>query len=290
MEGDKTTSDLLSQLQVNTCDTKGDYLKRLTEVKIKDGLNFNIEYSQIFDINLKLDLNNKKEEIANNVKTFRDFIEYRRNGNMSVQFHDKNSKGVYFLTLYDGSTSIWGATAPDVESSIYKDNYKEILEKNRNDILTLATLEKGHCYVQDVVSEVNPIAVSRAIGSGERDFYTRLLWEEDTTRLYSSIRLIQKYIDDGRVDKETMDKWPTKLRAVISLDKEKLKSICLDSSYTIVHQYLADPNISVEGLISLYQLVTLGHYVVTPEKMSKIIEDSNIDSKMKEAFIKNISI
>lgn len=286
MEGDKTAENLLAELPIKARQDKNDYLKRSTQIQLQNGLNFCIEYSQVFESDVEIDLHDKEKANYNN-ETFRDFITHRRNGNMSLQFHGEDPKGAYFLLLYDGTTMIWGATTPDNEASIYKNNYQEMMEKNYDDILTLASIEKGPCYVQDIVAETNPFAVSRAVGSGQRDFYPRLLWEEDKTRLYASIRMIQEYAAEGRIKKETIEKWPTKLRALISLDKEELKALYTESPHTIIDQYLADPNLSAEKLIVLHRLVTLGHYAVTPEKMREQIINSKIPDDIKETFLRD---
>lgn len=291
MDEETTVENLLNELSVTERIDRNDNARRSTQIQLRDGLNFGIEYSKVFDSNPLIDLKDENKETYHDeiFREFTDYLTYRRGGNMSLQFHGKNPKGLYFLLTYDGTTTIWGATPPDNETSIYKDDYQETVKKNLNDILTLGSLEKGPLYMQDIVSEINSNAVSRAVCIGLRDFYSRLLWEEDTTRLYVSIRVIQEYINEGRVEKETIDKWPKQLQALVSLDKETLKSICLESSYTIVDQYLTDPQLSAEKLATLYKLVDLGHYVITPEKMIEIVSNSKIDSKIKQDFLKNIT-
>lgn len=288
MEGDETVENLLSELPIDKRGDEGGYLKRITKIQLKNGLNFSIEYSQIFDSNTEVDLSDK-EKSKENKKTFIDFIKYKRNGNMSLQFHENNPKGAYFLTLYDGTNMIWGATSPDSETSIYEDGYQETMKKNYDDILSLGTLEKGSCYIQEIVSEVNPTAVSRSVGMGIRDFYSRLLWEEDTTRLYGSVRIIQDYIKEERFTADDIKKWPQEIKALVSLDREELKDFYRNSPRTIVHQYLEDDKLSSNKLIALYKLVSLGHYAISKDQMVKIVKESKIDQLIKDEFLNNLN-
>lgn len=287
MEGDDTVEKLISELDVKNRNDYGDYLKKQTSIELNNGLKFIIEYSQVFDSDIKTDLHDEKR-MNGNLKIFEDFIKYRRNGNMSIQFHDDKPKGVYFLTLYDGTNMIWGATSPDNESSIYEDDYKSMMEKNYNDILSLAVLEKGSCYIQQIVSEVNPIAVYRSVGMGIRDFYSRLLLEEDSTRLYSSVRIIQEYIKEGRLSDTDIEKFPTKIKILISSDVNTLKEAFSKSTSTILSQYLQDKNLNSERLISLYEFINLGHYNITPEKMVNVVVNSSIDNLIKNKFLEEI--
>jgi organic radical activating enzyme len=284
MEGDQTVDELLADLPVESIDDNNEYLNRKRAVTLNNGLKFKVEYSQIFDSNPHVDLRDAEQQLQNK-DTFKAFLDHRRKGNMSLSFHGEDQpKGVYFLMLYDGTIEIWGASAPDVEASVYKDDYRAIVDKNLKDIVTLAALEKGPIYMQQIVAEVDPQAVTRAVGAGLRDFYSRLLMEEDILRLYVSIRLMQEYIAEGRIKPEEVEAWPSPLKAMVQLDKEKLKATYLESPSNIVEQYLADPNISTKKLLSLYEYVRLGHYAVTPEQMMDQIEASSIDEKIKAEF------
>lgn len=283
MEGDKTVEDFLNQAAVKSRVEKGKPLNRKTQVTMENGLVFEVEYSQIFDSNPDVDLRDENQQVKNS-ETFKDFLEKRRNGNMSLSFHGDQPKGVYYLTLYDGTNIIWGATSPDVETSIYEDGYKATMEKNLGDVITLGALDKGPIHMQDLVAEVNPKAVARAVGVGLRDFYPRLLLEEDTTRLYVSVRLIQEYLAEGRIPASQFDSWPKELKELVKLDAKKLKSICLENGRNIVSQYLDDPALTAEKLEGLFNRVRLGHYSITTEQMLEQIAASGIDPHMKEEF------
>lgn len=284
MDGDETVEELLSELPVESRTDKGEEPNRSTEIRLKDGCVFKIEYSQLYQTDPQIDLDDRKK-LLHNFKTFWDFLLYRRDGGMSVQNHEDGTKGLYYTMTYDGTIGIWGSTPPDKETTIYESEYQRVKESSLDDILCLANLERGPIYVQNIVAEVNPNAVKRAIGAGLRDFYARMLWEEDTTRTYASIRVVQDYLRLGRIPEEQMNAWPPELRSLITASKEDLVRAYDESSFTIVHQYLEDPDTSAEKLTSLFELVQRKHYKnIDQERMIQIVSDSKIDPEIKSSF------
>ena len=285
MEGDKTVDELIAQLPIESREESGQGSGHRTKVKLKNNLSFEAEYTQTFFASPYVNLKDEEEQIKNQ-ETFKKFIFDKRKGNMSVSNHGEDKpKGVYYLTFYDGSTIIWGSTAPDTETSIYKDDYASIMKKNLDDVATLGILEKGQFYVQEIVSEISPKTVDKTIGVGLRDFYGRLLLEEDTTRLYVSIRLIQEYLAEGRISEEEQAAWPEKIKILASMPKEELKEACLASPKTIIQQYLEDPTVSVNKLQALHTRIALGHYDVRPEDMYTAVSQAEIDPLVKQEFL-----
>jgi hypothetical protein len=209
---------------------------------------------------------------------------------MSLSFHGEGAeKGVYFLLLYDGTTIIWGSSAPEDEASIYNEDYKGMMDKNLGDIITLCSLEEGPFYIQQIIAEVNPKAVDRAIGVGLRDFYARLLLEEDKTRLYLSIRLMQDMIARGRINQEQVQAWPAKLQAMVNLSQPELQKIYGESHYNIVDQYFLDPNLTVEKLLLLHDRVRLGHYALSAAEMIDQVQNSEIKPEIRDGFLDAIA-
>lgn len=283
MDGDQTIENFLAQLQIRS---RGERQNNKTRISLENNFSFGVEYTYTFFASPFVNLKDEKEQTRND-QTFKEFLANKRGGNMSLSFHGENEpKGVYYLTLYDGTTIIWGATTPDNERSIYKDDYASIMQKNLKDIVTLGILERGQFHLQDLVSEINPKAVERAVGVGLRDFYVRLLLEEDTTRLYVSVRLIQECVAEGRITKEDQEAWPEQLKIMVAMSAKELKESCLASKYDIVQQYLKDPAVSAEKLVALYTRVALGHYTIKPEEMFRAVAESDIDPVIKEDFRK----
>jgi len=284
IDGDTTVEKLLSQLSIESREESGDYCNRRGKIKLENGLTFSTEYTQLFFSSPFVNLKDEEEQRLNQ-ETFKKFIFDKRGGNMSLSFHGGQPKGAYHLTFYDGTTILWGATAPDTESSIYNDDYASIMDRNLKDVLTLGILEKGQFHMQEIVGEISPKAVERTIGVGLRDFYGRLLLEEDLVRLYASIRIIQEYLIENRITAEEQESWPEEIKVLVSLSLDELKKACLESPKTIIQQYLEDPTVSVEKLIALNTRIALGHYSLKTEDMYKAVREANIDSEIKQQFI-----
>ena len=289
MEGDKTVEELLAQLPVesreetNPGEASQEANHRI-KIKLKNNLSFDIEHTQTFLASPYVNLKDQEEQ-ARNQETFKKFIFSKRQGNMSVSHHGDKPNGVYYLTFYNGQTIIWGSTAPDTETSIYNDDYRTIMDKNLKDVATLGILEKGQYHMQEIVSEISPKTVERTIGVGLRDFYVRLLLEEDTTRLYASVRLMQEYMAEGRISEEEQAAWPAQLKVMVSLPQAELKEACLESPKTIIQQYLDDRTVSVDKLTALHTRIALGHYSVKPEDMYRAVREANIAPEIKQGFL-----
>lgn len=286
MDGDQTVENYIATLQVKE---RTERVQNKECVTLENGLSFGVEHTQMFFASPFVNLKDEQERTRNDV-TFTKFVGEKRGGNMSMSFHGQDKpKGAYFLSLYDGTTIVWGSTAPDSEASIYKEDYDAMMDKNFRDVVTLRILEKGQMSIQDLVSEVNPSATQRAVGVGLRDFYVRLLLEEDTTRLYVSIRSIQEFIEEGRITEEDQREWPQQLKAMVGLPLDQLKEACLASKKNIVQQYLADPAVSAEKLMALYTRVALGHYSFGPQEMCEAVAQSEIDPAIRSAFLATVS-
>lgn len=284
MDGDETVEQFMAEQQVRE---RKERKNNHACVTLEGGLTIGIEYTQTFYaspfVNMK-----SEDERTRNVDTFTTWMNEKRGGNMSHSFHGDGAKGAYFLTLYDGTTIVWGSTAPDSETTIYDDSYDGLMQRNFRDVVTLDILEKGQLHMQDLVAEVNPKASERAVAIGLRDFYVRILLEEDSTRLYASIRSLQEFISEGRITEETIATWPQQFQVMVKMSVEELKEACQSSERTVVHQYLEDPNVSYEKLRALHERVVLGHFDFDSRKMCDIIAKSNIDSELKQRFISSI--
>lgn len=289
MNGDDTIDQLLAELPVAQREDSGGYLKQKTKITLDDGFEFMIEFSQEFQTDAEIDMQDNSQAVEHNVDSFQEFIDVRRNGNMSLSFNGDQPKGVYWLMLYDGTMLIWGATAPDIETSLYHDDYETTMKKNRADVLTLAVLEKGTFYREGLVGEVDSTAVRRARGMGLRDFHARASLELPTTRLYASVRAIQDFIEEGRITPEIIETWPSDLKRLVQIPKGQLADAYRDAGQTIVDQYLKVPHVTLQNLIALYKRVKLGHYApLTIQDMIEKVGASDLNEALKKDFLQNI--
>ncbi|HBB02616.1 MAG: hypothetical protein US89_C0005G0028 [Candidatus Peregrinibacteria bacterium GW2011_GWF2_38_29] len=290
--GDDTVQNFLRGLNPVSCVDHGNDDEKHTIVTLPDGYSFKIKYLLEYESDTQFDFGTDegKDVAYKNFATFHEFTTRWRHGNNALSYHpDGKSKGFYFVMHYDGTINILNASAPDIESSIYKDDHQAILNRNFNDILTLGIIEKGTLHVADIVSEVNPLAMIRANGIGIRDFYTRVLLEEDHTRLYASVRYVQEFIQEGRITRDQMASWPPELLALASLSPEQLKECYHLSGFSIIQQYLRWPDVTAKSLVNLYNLIALGQYFpLTTGNVMHAVMHSGIKEEIKKAFFHKI--
>jgi uncharacterized Fe-S cluster-containing radical SAM superfamily protein len=285
MDGDETVDNLLRELEVKNREDSGGYLKRKSRITLASGLEFPIEFSQEFQTDSQIDMNANASSVDHNVHSFQEFIDVRRNGNMSLSFNPDGPKGVYWLMLYDGTMLVWGATSPDAETSLYKHDYSTTMERNRSDVLTLSTLENGTFYRESLVSEVDPMAVRRARGMGLRDFHARASLERPNTRLYASLRAMQDYRAAGRISDDDMETWPNELHRLMAMSPADLAEAYRDTDRTIVGDMLAIPGVRAQDLVALSKRVALGHYhPLTVETMIERVSASDLPESTKGEF------
>lgn len=282
MDGDEAMEEVIKKLPIASRTRKNEKTEVIT---LDDGFTIEIRWKRLFHSDPQMDLKDM-EAVERNTGIFEEDINVEHKGNMSVAFNPDGSQGPDLLIHYDGSVLNWGANAPDNESSLYTDTYDEIMRKALADVLSLSMLEKGNGYRETIIAEVNPYAVQRAKAINLRDFYGRLILEEEKTRLYLAIRVIQDYLETGRIPRETMETWPTEITRLVSMPKEKLMQAYHSSPHNIVTQYLSNPKISKEDLLRLYNLVRKGHYEVSAGNMILIVKNSEFPEK--EAFLETV--
>ncbi len=282
MVGDPAMEDFLAKLDVKERNWKNEKTEIIT---LEDGFAFEIRWKRLFYSDPEMDLRDM-DAVSRNVGILEEDIRAEHNGNQSVTFNSDGRQGLDLLFHYDGSILNWGANAPDNEASIYTHTYDEMLQAAFDDVISLSMLEKGMVYREAIINEINPTAVTRAKALNLRDFYSRILLEEESTRLYFAIRVTQDYIAEGRIQPAQMETWPRELRELVALPKELLIKAYQASSHNIVTQYLRNPETSVADLLKLYDLVCKGHYNVSSGDMLKSVRSS--DFADKEAFFEAV--
>jgi|GEM_PF-1344894 len=279
MEGDETMEDVLKKLPVVKRERKNIKTEVIT---LSDGFSFEIRWKRLFYSDASMSMNDT-EAVERNTEIFDHDISSEHGGNMSVVFNPGDQpKGLDWLIHYDGTALSWGAGVIDNEQSIYTHSYAELVKSAKNDPVSLRFLERGNDDRNAIIGEVNPRAVARSKAINLRDFYSRIILEEDQTKLYLTIRTLQLYLSEGRIGEEDIKQWPQVIQDLVKMPIEKLQEGYIRGGYNIVRQYLDNPNVSIDDLVHLYRLVCRGHYDVTPEQMLAIIEDSQFF--MREDF------
>jgi len=154
---------------------------RKLKVTLENNFSFTIGYAKYFYADPKVDLNNK-EAVERGVAVFDKDMRDNQKGNPSVVFSPGGKKGLDFVISYDGWAFIWAADSPDRKYSIYTEDYQDIVSKTFSDITSLAVIEKGLAYRENIINEVNPKAVIRTKAINIRDFIGSYINEEAKTR------------------------------------------------------------------------------------------------------------
>ncbi|MFA7240348.1 MAG: radical SAM protein [Sulfuricellaceae bacterium] len=272
--GDPVVEAFLSKL---TIVSRNIINARNEEIVLDSGFSFILNANSEFDCNQYVDLHDEAF-VAKQISLWDENIATIYGGNTSVvRFGDK--KGLNLELLHDGDYFPWGGASPDNESSIYADDYASFMRKTLGDVISLSFLEKGNAYRDAIVSEVNPRAVAKGKAMGLRDFYPRVIFEEEKTMLYYAIRATQDFIKEGRVENI-----PETVRRTLSLSKEDLISLYASSDNDIARQRLGECT-SLDDLLRVYGNVVRGHYEVGAGKITGLIANSTVLSdELKSSF------
>ena len=263
-----------------------------SEIVLDNGLHIKVRRVDIFNANQEIDLNDiTRPQVDANFRAFARKNTYkatRGDGRimMGIQKNANGEDALDFLVNYDGLVEVWASSMPDNRSNLYGETYDQFRQKALADVITLAELEKGIQYLKDLVYEVNPIAMDRAVAINIPDWFSRLAFEESKTRLYVSLRILQDYLKEGRITRAELAAWPEELRELVSLEADQLRQLYHESGYAIVDQYLERPDIRVQDLVNLYKSIRLNHYdVTTAEARETIIDSKKLTETQKLEFL-----
>ncbi len=206
-------------------------------VRLESGYEFEVTFAKLLYSDLAADLRDR-EMLDKRTRVWdRDaFVNMR--GQTAFQFNPDGTVGTDMLVIYDGRVAgAWQCEMPDVRINIDDDSFQSILDKTLSDPGVLATLERGLPYRFDVINEVCPRAVIRAKAINIRDYTSPTLLEEDIVKLYFTVRAVQDFIKDGRIQPETVAGWPKELQDLVGLSKSGLRKLFYESRYDIVQQF-----------------------------------------------------
>ena len=131
--------------------------------------------------------------------------------------------------------------------------------------------EKGTIYRDSVVQEVDSRAVTRLRAISLRDFSGTVIFEEEKTRLYYTIRVLQDYLKEGRVLSEGLRKLPPYLNSLINGTKEDLLRLYQQAKYKIVDQQKRKEGFNQQEWRDLLELIKLGHYNLAEQEKEEAL-------------------
>lgn len=231
---------------------------------------FPVSYSKLFNSNVMIDLNNA-DIVANNKKVITEDIKSSEQNNPAYVLNLSGKKGLDYWINYNGNVTSWMNQDPDNIYNLYKDSYKKFVNKTLCNPMSLFLIKKGYSLRNDIISEVNPLAVKRAESVNIRDYYATLLLRERNTKLYYYIRAIQSFINDGLIKEEIIENLSIELKNAIIGSLDSLKALYVKSDYDILEQELNERKFDKEIWLDWFTLVKRGHYNVNKERLAKKI-------------------
>ena len=249
-------------------------------IKLESGFKFEVGVARKFESNLKVDLNlnPRLDEI---IGYFEDDIEKNCYGNPSL-VHNVSEEGLDFLISYNGNITTWANDQPYDLNNLYIHNYNEVIERTLDNIISYSFIDKGFKYREKIINEVNSKAVIKAKAVNIRDYYSNLLFEENATVLYYAIRVMQDYLKEGILSCSDLNSISNELKNMINKSKLELIEAYNNSNYTIIEQYKDDITKNCTDWEDLFELIRLGHYDISEEKIREGIE--YINSKFGKTY------
>lgn len=232
-------------------------------IKFPDGFEIFVGLSKLFLSNIKADINEINPDVKKALEVFEKDMKVSEYGNPSIITNCNGLQGLDLWSDYNGNITAWGCQQPDDLHSLYTDSYEDIVNKTYSNIGSYSFLDKGYYYRRNIIRDINPRAVLRSEVINLRDYAGAFLIEENDTRLYYDIRVIQDYLKEKVLSEKDIEFLPNELLALIYSDKEVVDQYYNNSEYDIITQYFNNiDNYTKEDWEDLFTLIKLGHYDV----------------------------
>jgi len=239
-----------------------------------DEYRIEIGYAKLFYPNLKPDLTTFNVVTQKALDVFDEDMSVSEFGNPSIVKNSNGSYGLDFWIEYNGNVTTWGNQLNDSLYNIYTDSYSDVYNGTFNNIISYSFIDKGYYYRENIVSEVNPKAVLRSKVMNLRNYSSASILEEDRTKLYYAIRVIQDYLNEGILDKNEINFLPADLIEMISMKKQEIIKLYIKSTYDIILQSLSK-DMNKDEWECLFLLLKLGHYEYNMENLNIAVRRYN---------------
>lgn len=269
------TNYQLKLLEVNGSDDKGvkKVIPRKFLLTLPSGYEMIVGISRVFEPGLRPNLNNW-DSIKNTIEVYNHDLEQSEDQNSAVVFNQNGEKGLDWIIEYNGNVCTWQNRVQDNLLNIYEDSFEETLKETFKDPLTLSYIEKGAKYREKIINEISIKTVHLMKAVSVRDYAGTLLFEDEKIRLYYSIRVLQDYIKENRLNAQQFELLPEALKSAILSTQEEIKDLYQKSSYSIVDQEIKRYNSPIR-FRDFLELIKLGHFELTQDQVSKAIQFYN---------------
>jgi len=227
-------------------------------VTLPSGYKIVVGKTRIFEPSLKPNLNDE-ESIRNTIEVFDEDLEQSQSNFPSTVFNANGTRGLDWIVEYNGNVCTWQNRVQDNLLNIHEDNYDKILNTTMKDPLTLSFIEKGARYRDDIVSEVSPRTSTLAKAVSVRDYAGTLLFDSEKTRLYYTLRVLQDYMKENRIDLKTLENLPQEIQFALNQSAEQLSQAYKQGRHSMLDQELAKEQSDIR-FNDFLELADLGHY------------------------------
>lgn len=246
-----------------------------------------VGYAKLFYPDFTVDINNT--DVGKMLKIFDEDIINSEKGNPALTFNNDGTVGLDFWIKYNGNVTTWGNQISEENYNIYLDSYDKVKTKTLDNILSYSFLDKGYFYRENIISEVNHQAVIRSKVIQLRNYSSALLLEEDCTKLYYGIRVIQDYLSEGILKPEDLKALPYEMQKVLTQDKKATILLYKQADYDIIDQYCQEKK-SQEEWDMLFMLIKNGHYSILPNHINRAINYYNQNFEKKISTITDVDV
>ena len=238
--------------------------------------------SKLFLSNLMIDLKPPySSSVIEAVKVMTDDMENSEQGNPSYIQNALGRKGLDFWVDYNGNVTTWFNQDWYQLFNLYIDDYDYLVNKTFANPMTAFFLRKGYEFRNNIISEINPLALLRAQSVNLRDYFAAFLLEEDNTKLYYGIRAIQSFLNEFFICDEDLAEFSSDLQAAIKMPLPELKELYYSSDYDILEQYMDERCFDKQKWEDLFLLIALGQYKVSQTRLWDKLEEYAIITKQE---------
>ena len=205
-------------------------------LRLPSGYLIDVTFAKLLLSDLSADLTDA-ETLRQRLAVFDQDAFVNAKGNPALMFNPDGTVGPNILVSFDGSIAAgWQSEMPDVSLNLDVHSFHEVMQRSLADPGFLAIIENGFQYRFDIINEVDPNAVLRAKAVNLRDYTSRVLLEEDRTRLYYTVRAVRDFIASGRIGQKQIFRWPAMLQELVQVDEAHLRRMYFQSRCDIVRQ------------------------------------------------------
>lgn len=256
---------------------------QFNDLKIKVG------YAKIFYSNLKVNINDY-DTVKRNTEVYQRDLFESEDGNSSIVTNKLGLAGLDFWINYNNNVTTWGNQYLDNLFNLYVDSTETVINGTLTDPAALSFIEKGAIYRDQIISEANEIAVKRSKAVNIRDYTGALMFDEARTRLYYTIRVLQDYIAEKRINDFRIQNLSDELQAILVLNKDILIDAYNNSSYTIVEETMQN-GFNHDYIMDILEWIKLGHYKLKNETIQKLMNfyNQNVSAENQINDISNLN-